>query len=90
MKIYKKHTKNIKKINLYNESKQYIFYFFSQGEFLASAEADSENEAIRDLEAQGFSSKQIDFKTVYNKKDDSYYAGNYYSRHKNYYKSLRH
>ena len=58
--------KNTEKDKMLKSSKQFIYYFFSQCEFLASAEADNEKEAITDVIAQNIDTRLIDFKLVWN------------------------
>lgn len=63
------------KEKMLKESKQFVYYFFSQGEFLVSAEANTEKKAINEVIAQNINPKELDFMLVCNKKDNTYLSG---------------
>lgn len=69
-----KTKKDIEKNNVIKSSPQFIVYYFSGCEFLASAEANSEKEAINELVEQKIDTRFIDFQLVCNRKNDTYYA----------------
>ena len=66
--------KDIEKNEMLKSSPQYIYYFYSGCEILATAEADNEKEAIADVIAQKIDIRLIEFQVVCNRKNDSYYA----------------
>ena len=69
-----KTKKDIEKDKMLKSSPQFIIYYFAGCEFLASAEANSEKEAINELVEQKIDTRFIDFQLVCNRKNDSYYA----------------
>lgn len=75
-----KSKKDLEKDKMLKSSPQFIIYYFAGCEFVASAEADSEKEAIKELNEQKIDTRLIDFKLVCNKKDDSYFAENFYQK----------
>jgi len=69
-----KSKKDLEKDKMLKSSPQFIIYYFAGCEFVASAEADSEKEAIKELNEQKIDTRFIDFQLVCNRKNDSYYA----------------
>lgn len=69
---------NFEKNNFLKSNPQFVIYYFSKCEFVASAECDSEKEALQDLISQKIDLKEIDFKLICDKKNDSYY-GDYFN-----------
>lgn len=78
-----KRPEQIKNIDLYNESKFKIFYFFKFGEIVAAVDADTQSEAVESLKAQRYKLSDFDFELVYDKKSGSYTSSVYgYKQHK--------
>ena len=69
-----KSKKDLEKDKMLKSSPQFIIYYFAGCEFVASAEADNEKEAINELVEQKIDTRFIDFQLVCNRKNDTYYA----------------
>lgn len=67
----------IKNIDLYNESKFKIFYFFKFGELIEAVDADTQNEAVEFLKAQRYRLSDFDYEMVYDKKSGNYTCSTY-------------
>lgn len=74
---------NFKK--LLEQQKQKVFYFFKQGEFMDTIEADSKKKAVSGF-LETFKINDFDLLIEFNKKDDSYQV----YRFENLKKCLRH
>ena len=72
-----KKPEQIKNIDLYNESKFKIFYFFKFGEIVAAVDADTQSEAVESLKAQRYRLSDFDYEMVYDKKSGNYTSSTY-------------
>lgn len=70
-------TNQIKKIDLYNNSKFKIFNFLKYGKVVASVEADTQEEAVEYLKTNNYKIKDFDQEIVYDKKTSIYTYSNY-------------
>lgn len=67
----------IKNIDLYNESKFKIYYFYKFGELIESVEADDQSEAVEILKSLRYRLSDFDYEMVYDKKSGNYTCSAY-------------